>query len=233
MNEPTDETSPYFTMVSGIQKFNSAGGIIMGTVGDQAIWEDQYYRKGHTGFANTTPNLSAGTIGNYTLEYQIDINDDNEWNGSWKTLSGANLSSETISPSNGFKLKIRITTTTANASAITYLRIDTISTLTVQEDNLYPLDISAITLTNMVNSCRYEIYNITTATILATGTSPSSSKTTPFTVNVIASNSDSLRIRVRESSSVTAKYLPFETETTVSNLSANVFVSQILDTIIS
>jgi len=147
MNEPTAETEDYFTMVSGTQKFNSVGGILMGVVGDQAVWEDQYYRKGHTAFANTTPTMSGGTIGNYTLEYDIDVNDGNGFTDSWTTLSGANLSGETIDPADGFKLKIRITTTTANLTAITYLRIDTISSASAQENNLYPLDLVPVTIT--------------------------------------------------------------------------------------
>lgn len=151
MNEPTAETTDYFTMVAGTKKFNSIGGILMGTVNDQAIWEDQYYRKGHTGFQNTTPTMSGGTIGNYTIEYDIDVNDGNGFTGSWSTASGANLSAESIDPANGFKLKVRITTITANLTAITFLRFDTTTTLTAQEDNLYELDQYTLTLTGLVS----------------------------------------------------------------------------------
>lgn len=139
MNEPTAETDAYFTMVAGTRKFNSAGGILMGAVGDQAVWEDQYFRKGHTSFQNTTPTMSGGTIGNYTVEYDIDINDGNGFTNTWTTATGANLSGETIDPEDGFRLKIRITTTTANLTPITFLRIDTATTAAAQEDNLYPL----------------------------------------------------------------------------------------------
>jgi hypothetical protein len=72
-NEPTAETVNQFTMVSGTAKFNSSGGILMGIIGDQAIFEDSCFRLGHTGFVNTAPIMSGGTIGNYTLEYQMDI----------------------------------------------------------------------------------------------------------------------------------------------------------------
>lgn len=162
-NEPTSETSAYFTMVAGTQKFNSAGGILIGAVGDQAVWEDMYYRKGFTAFENTTPTMTGGTIGNYTLEYDIDINDGNGFTGSYQTLSGANLSIEPIDPEDGFKLKIRITTLTANLTAITFLRIDMVSTASAQEDNLYPLDEYEIELTGLQIGSEVRVYKGTNA----------------------------------------------------------------------
>jgi hypothetical protein len=165
-NEPTTETSSYFTMVSGTRKFNSAGGILMGVVGDQAVWEDAYYRKGHTGFQNVTPVMSGGTIGNYTLEYDIDVNDGTGWNNSWTTLSGANLSAETIDPALGFKLKIQITTTTGNITAITYLRIYTTSTLTSQENYTYDLDQYTLTLTGLQTGTKVAFLSAGTETLL-------------------------------------------------------------------
>ena len=165
MNEPTADTEAYFTMVSGTRKFNSIGGILMGVVGDQAIFEDQYFRKGHTAFQNTTPTMSGGTIGNYTIEYDIDVNDGNGFTESWTTLSGANLSTETIDPTDGFKLKIRITTVTANLTAITYLRIDTTTTATAQEDNLYPLDLITLTITGLITGSDVVVYATGTTTV--------------------------------------------------------------------
>jgi len=165
-NEPTADTTQYFTMVAGVQKFNSVGGILMGTVGDQAIWEDQYYRKGHTGFQNSTPTMSGGTIGQYTLEYDIDINDGNGFTGSWTAMTGANLSGETISPTDGFKLKIRITTITANLTAITYLRIDTTTTAVAQENNYYDLDQYILTITGLETGTKVAFLATGTETLL-------------------------------------------------------------------
>lgn len=145
-NEPTAETASQFTMVSGTAKFNSAGGILMGAIGDKAIFEDSCFRLGHTGFMNTTPTMSGGTIGNYTLEYQIDIG--SGYNGTWEPLNGANLSAITVNPVIGFKMKIQITTTSTNSAPITYLRIDTISTLAGQQ-NVYPLDTITLTITGL------------------------------------------------------------------------------------
>lgn len=166
MNEPTTETESYFSMESGTRKFNSVGGILMGTVGNKAIWTDSVYRKGHTGFQNTTPTMSGGTIGNYTLEYDIDVNDGNGFTDSWTALSGANLSGETIDPALGFKLKIQITTAIANITAITFLRIDTISTAAAQEDNLYPLDTITLSITGLQTGSDVVIYKNSDGTVL-------------------------------------------------------------------
>jgi hypothetical protein len=152
MNEPTAETLPYCTVVSGTVVYNSAGGVFMKAVGCQAIWEDATFRLGHTGFENLAPLMSGGTIGNYTLEYDIDLG--NGFSDSWTTMTGANLSAITIDPSIGFRMKIRITTTTINTTAITFLGIYTTSSLAAQTDNLYPLDYASLELTNIIPGTR-------------------------------------------------------------------------------
>lgn len=68
----------------------------MPTIGNQAIWEDNVFRKGHTAFANITPTMTSGTIGNYTMEYQIDTG--SGYGGTWKTLNTTNLTAETLDP---------------------------------------------------------------------------------------------------------------------------------------
>lgn len=152
MNEPTVETLPYFTIVSGTVAFNSSGGVYMKSVGCQAIWEDNTFRLGHTGFQNLAPVMTGGTIGNYTLEYDIDLG--NGFSNTWTAMTGANLSAITIDPSIGFKMRIRITTTTVNTSAITFLGIYTTSSLEAQRDNLYPLDYATLELTNIISGSR-------------------------------------------------------------------------------
>lgn len=163
MNEPTTQTAAYFTMVSGTAKFNSAGGIIMGVIGNQAIWEMPYFALGHTGFVNSAAIMSGGTIGQYTLEYQINTG---SGYSAWQTLSGANLSAETITPSVGFKLKIRITTSTTNTAAITFLRINTTTTETAQSTNFYPLDTNTVTFTGLPTGCDAVVLTAGTSTIL-------------------------------------------------------------------
>lgn len=162
MNEPTAETAPYYTKVSGNVIFNSAGGVEMRVVGAQAIWEMPYFAKGHTAFKNVVPVMSGGTIGNYTLEYQIDTGAG--WNGTWKTLNGANLSGESIA--SGFKLKVRVTTAIANATAITFLRIHTLTTKAAQVAIDYPLDTNTITFTGLPSGCDMVVLSAGTNTVL-------------------------------------------------------------------
>lgn len=69
---------------------------------------------------------------------------------------------EVISPSVGFKIKIRITTTDQlNTNAITYISINTTSSLVAQSNNLYPLDLAPITLSGYEAGSRIQIYNLT------------------------------------------------------------------------
>lgn len=134
---------------------------------------------------------------------------------------------ETISAANGFKFKLRMTTTdAATTNAITYVRINTTSSLAAQGDYLYSLDSATVTLENVVVGSRYEIYNSTTSTLMASGTASGST----VTVTVLAGEGDVLRIRVRKASAVT-KYLPFGTQATVTSGTASAFISQVEDAV--
>lgn len=161
-NEPTAETASQFTMVSGTAKFNSAGGILMPTIGNQAIWEDSVFRKGHTGFVNTSLIMTGGTIGNYTLKYDIDIG--NGYSNNWDDLTGSNLSAVTVDPAVGFKMKIEITTSSTNTTAITFLRMDTITSVSAQ-GNLYPLDTITLTLTGLQDGSDVVVYDHVTLSV--------------------------------------------------------------------
>lgn len=229
MNETTSLTSSQVAL-SGGAAFTSTGGLYMPTIGQIAIFTMPDYIIGHTGFTNTAGVMAGGTATNYTYRYQIDKNNGNgfsAWSASkTATTLGTALNSEaSISAINGFKLKLEITTGTTNTTAITSFYLVTTSTTTTQAYQ-YSLDLSTITLTNVVVGSMYEIYDITSLTTLATGTAGSS------TVNItaVASNNDTIRIRVRKASTAT-KYIPFETQTTIANLSASVYVSQIADLI--
>jgi hypothetical protein len=144
MNEPTALTSSSVSL-SGGAAFTSVGGLYMPTVGQIAVFETPYYILGHTSFQNSAPVMGGGTLANYTLEFQIDKNDGNGYS-SWATMDAANLSGVTgIDASKGFKMKWRITTGTANTTAITSLRILTNST-TEAQDYQYPLDSYTVTV---------------------------------------------------------------------------------------
>lgn len=158
MNEPTAETVAYYTAVAGTPKFTSAGGLVLASVNDEVIIEQDYFVKGCTGLPNTAPVVTGTNVtyvsgpdwGNHDIYFQIDVNDGGGWNGTWLDLTGANLNSfdADIDPALGFKLKIRIVCDTASTSnLISYIRISTTSTLAAQTDNLYPLDTVPVSVT--------------------------------------------------------------------------------------
>ena len=189
MNEPTAETlwqtSRSFGTGSG---FTSAGGVTLVNVNDYYICEQASFKKQHTGFQNTSPTLTGTNTGNHSFEYQIDTG--SGWNGSWKTINGANLSAETVDPSVGFKLKFKITCTVANTTnLISFVRIDTTSTYLAQLNNLYPLDTFTLTLTGLVSGSDVVILSAGTTTILTnadaiSGTSYGYVYETPTTVDI-------------------------------------------------
>lgn len=210
-NEPTDFSSPYYEAVSlgAGAGFTSAGQLSMPNAGDQVIFEMPYFVLGHTALANVAPTLTGTNTGNFAFEYQIDVNDGNGWNGVWKALNATNLSGETVAAT-GFKLKFRITVTASSTTnAMTYLRVATVSTLTAQTDNLYPLDYTTITLTGLVSGSRVQIYDTTNDAELyneiVTGTSLTYSA--PYTDDFTA------RIRVKYTDATTSYYLVEFTET--------------------
>jgi len=148
-NEPTVDTARYYSGSLGVGAgFTSGGQISMPNLNDEVIFEMPYYMLGHTAFQNTAPTKTGTNTGNFSYEYQIDINDENGWNGTWKTLDGATLSAETgIDPLLGFKLKLKATCTSASATnALTYIRMDTYTSAGAQVSGLYPLDVVNITL---------------------------------------------------------------------------------------
>jgi len=154
MNEQTTETTSLVTIVAGTPKFTSAGQLTMQSVNDEIIIEQSYFVKGCTALTNTAPIVSGTNVtyvsgpdwGNHDIYYQIDTG--SGYGGTWKDLTAANLSGETISASTGFKLKYRIVCDTASTTnAITYIRITTNSTLASQTDNLYPLETVTVSVT--------------------------------------------------------------------------------------
>jgi hypothetical protein len=163
MNEPTALTTAQVTLANGAN-FTSAGGLYMPVIGHSATFEMPEYIIGHTAFANSALVMAGGTATNYTYEYAIDKND----GGGWSTMTTANYTATTlgtvlngltgIDASKGFKLRIKITTTVTNATAITSVYMTTVSTTTAQ-DYQYPLDIITLSLTGLVSGSDIVILN--------------------------------------------------------------------------
>jgi hypothetical protein len=222
MNEPTAVTAPYFSITSGVVKFNSSGGVEMRAVGAEAIWEMDYFAKGHTSFRNVAPQMTGGgAIGNFTITYQIDTG--SGWNGTWKTLNTSNLTAETISPTTGFKLKIKITTATVNTAAISFLRIYTNSTRTDVEAISYPLDLATVTVTGLVAGSRVKAFKVSDSTVLFNGAESSGSVT--FQTDYIGA----IIVEARKASAAPF-YIPWQSQlTTVANSTVTVTALQQLD----
>jgi hypothetical protein len=167
MNEKTSTplSASSYNILSGTPIFTSAGGLYMPTIGQSIEFEMPYFALGHLSFANTAAIMAGGTIGNYNLQYQLNKNDGAGY-GTLKTLSAANLFAETgIDAQKGIKLKIRITTTVTNSTAITSLYITTVSSTIAQGYN-YPLDTYNLTLTNIISSSDVVILQAGTETVL-------------------------------------------------------------------
>lgn len=157
LNEDTSETSSQVSIEAGDPQFTSVPGLSMPSIGDQVIIEMDYFALGHISLQNAAPTLTGTLTGNMTYEYQID--DGTGYNGSWLTLNGTNLSSHTIDPYVGFKMKFRITTATANTTnAITHVSILTDSDATSQESCLYPLSTNILEMTGLKNPTEVRVF---------------------------------------------------------------------------
>ena len=100
---------------------------------------------------------------------------------------------------------------------------------------LYDAAIVTVTLTNIVPNSMYYIYNSSTLALVAQGTAtgtPGPGETTiNYNVSVVYETDFDITVNVRKSSAPT-KYLPYETGSTVTSNGANVFIAQVVDTVI-
>lgn len=147
MNEATADTTAQVTLSNGAA-FTSAGGLYMPVIGHQAIFETPDFIIGNTAFQNTALVMAGGTATNYTYQYQIDTGSGYSAWSSDKTATtlGTALNGETLNAVTGFKLKLKITTSTTNATAITSVYMPTSSTTTTQAYQ-YPLEIVTVATT--------------------------------------------------------------------------------------
>ncbi len=172
-NEPLAATVDQCQIVAGTPAFTSAGQIAMRAAGDEVIWTMPYFLLGVTSFANSTPTVtgtgatfvSGDNWTNFYLDFQWDTGAG--WNGSWLGLNGAALSGiGAINPATGVRLKVRARTkTAASTNALTYLRINTTTDTTSQQQQ-YPLPRAQLTVTGCEPGSDIVIYD---ASVDATG----------------------------------------------------------------
>lgn len=227
-NEPLAATADQVSITAGTPAFTSGGQIAMRTAGDQVVWTCPYFILGYTSLANVAPVLTGTGTANINFEYQIDTG---SGFGSYKALSAANLSSETISPTTGFRLKVRATTTVANSTnALSYISIQGTTNATDQQIQ-YPLPFNATALvTGIVPGSRIQIYNVTTSTEIKNEIVSGSSFSYGYYNGVGVSSGDVIRIRLAYVNGATAR-LPQETIAIASPLGFSALASQELDTV--
>jgi hypothetical protein len=163
MNEPSAETTNQVTLANGAN-FTSAGSLYMPTIGMSVTFEMPYYALGHTQYSNTALVMNGGTATNYNYNFSIDKND----GAGWSAMTTANYTPTTLGTalnavgvfdaSKGHKLKLKVTTTVTNTTAIANLYLTTISTVTAQGYQ-YPLDTVTLTLNGLVSGSDIVILN--------------------------------------------------------------------------
>lgn len=175
MNEPTALTASQVTLTNGAN-FTSAGGLYMPTIGMTATFETPEYLIGHTGFSATAGTMAGGgAVGNFRFEYAIDKNDGNGWSTlTSSAYTAAQLATAMnaitgISAVNGFKVRLKISTTTANTAAITSFYMLTTSTTTTQAYQ-YPLDTATVEVTDLVAGSQVKVTKVSDNTVLFNGT---------------------------------------------------------------
>ena len=170
MNEPTTATATQVSLTGGAA-FTAAGGLYMPTIGMTATFETPEYIIGHTGFQNSALVMAGGTVGNYRFEYSIDKNDGNGYSSmTASSYTAAALATALngltgIDASKGFKLRLKVSTTTGNTTAITSVYLLTNSSTTTQ-DYQYPLDVNTATFTGLPTGCDAVVLTAGTSTIL-------------------------------------------------------------------
>lgn len=175
--EKSSSTATAYIVNAGTPKFTSTGSLVTPTAGDSITWTWNYYVLGWsslTSFATTGTNTTT----NHTIEYDLDKGAG--FSNTFKALSNANLLAETgISPTVGFKFKIRIVCTVSNSSNVfTSLLVNGTTTLALQNAALYPLDTIGLTISGIQPGSDVVVYAAGTNTVLDTGDSVASTSYT-------------------------------------------------------
>jgi hypothetical protein len=166
-NEDTATYASYVTKtgLTGASGFSSTGLLYLYNLNDVIEYEFPYYVLGYTAFAASNVVKGGSGTANLAVKYKIDINDGNGYGGTWKDATSANLSGETINETDGFKLKIQITCTTAGTNYLNSLYFSMTTTAVAQYTN-YPLDTYTLTLTGLQTGTKVAVLETGTETLL-------------------------------------------------------------------
>jgi hypothetical protein len=88
MNEASSASAAYVsTSLASGSGFTATGSLVMATANDTVTWTWPHYILGYTAFTATAPTVTGtNAAANNKYEYQIDKNDTNGFNGSWKNF---------------------------------------------------------------------------------------------------------------------------------------------------
>lgn len=223
-NEKTNSepSASSYQITGGTPQFTAVTSLWMPLITDEIVYEMQYYAIGHTGFQNVNPTRTGTNTANFTLEYDIDVNDGNGFTGVYKSMTGANLSAETINATLGFKLRVKISVNTATSTNLfTNLLIPTNATTTTQAYQ-YPLDTYTYTISNLVAGSKVAILDTGTEDLFVPIMTESGGEVS-FTFNSDQSG-DGIDIAI-----LAPGYVYQRIVTTLPSEDANVSVNQLVD----
>lgn len=223
-NEPLASTASQCAITAGTPAFNSNGLITMPTLGDQVTWTCPYYVLGYTAFSGSAPTFTHSAA-NYNYEYQIDTGSGTF--GSYKALNTGNLTTETISPTVGFRLRVRATTTVANtANTITMIQIQMTTTSTAQREQYALPFTGSATITSLISGSRVQLYNETKSLELYNNVVNATSLTYAYDPATSASTGDTIRLRITR-----LGYLPYQVRTIADAASFGFLAEQSVDAV--
>jgi hypothetical protein len=159
-----NSTGSYFTSgssnITGSPKFNSNGGVLMQESGSYVEWVWPYYVYGHEGFSSQSANVNGTNPLSVRVDYCIDPG--TGVFGTYKVATGSLLAGESISPTTGFKLKVKATATGSNPNTtIQAVSFNTRTTLSSQvSSSLYPIDttLAYLNLTGLITGSEIRVY---------------------------------------------------------------------------
>ena len=124
MNEPISSTAAQCWVSAGSPVFSATGLLVFRALGDQVTWECPWNILGHTAISNI--DFFGTNANNTNLLFEYQTSDGESWSA-WKRES--DLASETIDPTSGFYIRIRITRISETLQpSLSFFRINTTTT---------------------------------------------------------------------------------------------------------
>lgn len=162
----TEIESDVYSILAGTPTFDTIhSALYMPSLNDEITVTWTYRIKGLTGFVNSAPTIGGVNTGN--IQFTYDIDNGTGFTGTYKALTGANLSAETLNK-NGFRLRFKFKTLTANSdNAIYRINIAATTTATDLANYPYPLSNPQIIVTQALSSTLTSLFNTSTGELLA------------------------------------------------------------------